>query len=483
VPQPAGLRFYRLAELPGLPYREGDVLVRFRSGASAPAVEQTADAAGLRAFAVVVEDDEADGGSGPLLRVSTPLPVVDAVRSLQRDTSVEMAQPNYLYHAMDTPNDPRFVNGSLWGMYGGGSTPANAFGSEAAEVWSTGVVGSSEMVVAVLDTGIQTSHPDLEANIWTNPNEIPGNGVDDDHNGFVDDIHGWDFANNDASVFDGGASDPTVDAHGTHVAGTIGALGNNSLGVVGVNWNVKIVPAKFLVPDPFWGAVGDTADAVKALKYLVSLKVEEGVNLVAINASWAGSDEDLALREAIIRAAKADILFIAAAGNECSDNDGWPIYPANIDTTIGTVGESPASFDAVVAVVALDSDGELSWFSNVGQQSTDLGAPGAGIWSTVPVSAYEDLDGTSMAAPHVTGGVALLASSRPQLRAAELRAALLDGVRPTRSLTGLTATGGRLSLKRAFDRLGSPETLPPPVDVVAAIEGSNSIRVSWRYDA
>ncbi len=395
-------------------------------------------------------------------RLGSESAVNDALAWLRRDPSVRYAEPNYIYRKMDVSNDTYYTNGSLWGMYSddsptsGPNGTTNQFGSQAEKAWRDGVIGSSNVIVGVIDEGTQVKHPDLNDNIWTNPFEVPADGVDNDGNGYVDDINGWDFVNNDNSVYDAGQ-----DAHGTHVSGTIGGEGGNGSGVVGVNWDVTIVPLKFLGVDG-----GTTTDAVRAIDYLTDLKTRHGLNIVASNNSWGGGGYSQALHDAILRAAKANILFVAAAGN---DGLNGADYPAAYTTLDGTSTESAATYEAVIAVAAINSSGALASFSNYNATSVDIGAPGEGIWSTIPSNSYASYSGTSMATPHVTGAVALYASLVPQgTSAATIRQAILSTATPTASLAGKVATGGRLNVYNAIrsaqsltlDRLvyGSPST-------------------------
>jgi subtilisin-like proprotein convertase family protein len=323
-------------------------------------------------------------------------------------------------------------------MYGDATTPANQFGSQAGEAWAAGNTGSQAVYVAVIDEGIDITHPDLAPNIWTNPFD-PVNGADDDGNGRIDDVHGWDFRNNDNSVYDGPGDD-----HGTHVAGTIGARGGNAAGVAGVNWNVTIISAKFL------SGTGSTDHAIQALDYIVDLKTRHGLNIIATNNSWGGGGASVALHQAMIRAAKQGILFIAAAGNGGDDgvgddNDVTPHYPSNYSTLVAAGSESPATYEAVISVAALTSSGARSSFSNYGATSVDIGAPGSAIYSTWPGGGYQAINGTSMATPHVTGAAALYKSGHPGATAEEIRDAILAFGIPTPSMTGITTTGKRLN--------------------------------------
>ena len=420
---------------PALEFVGNEVLVQFAPGASAGA--KAAARARVRGQALEVVASARDGrGDLELLRLPPGLAVADAVRGIQGDAAVTFAEPNWIYTHGSTSNDPYFMNGSMWGMYGASTTPANPYGSGAAQAWAAGHVGVSNIYVGIIDEGVMP-HADFGANLWVSPGELAGNGVDDDGNGYVDDVSGWDFAGGDNTTYDG-----TQDDHGTHVAGTIGALGGNSLGVAGVNWNVTMIPAKFLGRNG-----GTTANAVKALDYLIDLKTRYGINLVATNNSWGGGGFSQALLDAINRGGNAGMLFIAAAGNGGRDgigdnNDATPSYPS------GYVCQS-TSGDCVISVAAITSSGAKSGFSNYGANSVDLGAPGSAIMSTVPgkqgVSGYASYSGTSMATPHVTGAAALYASTHPGETAAQIKAAILAAATPTAALSGRTVTGGRLN--------------------------------------
>jgi thermitase len=409
-----------------------EMLVQYEPGASAAAKANARARVGARAIEVVA-GAQADRGDLELVRIAPGLAVADAVRGIQGN-AVTFAEPNWIYTHGSTSNDPYFLNGSLWGMY---AAPANQYGSGAATAWTAGHVGLNNVYVGIIDEGVMP-HDDFGTNVWVNPFETAGNGIDDDGNGYVDDVRGWDFAGNDNTTYDG-----TQDDHGTHVAGTIGALGGNSLGVAGVNWNVTMIPAKFLGRNG-----GTTANAVKAVDYLTGLKLRHGINLVATNNSWGGGGFSQALLDAINRGGDAGILFIAAAGNGGRDgvgdnNDTTASYPSNY------VCKS-TSGDCVIAVAAITSSGAKSGFSNYGATTVDLGAPGSAIYSTVPgkqnASGYASYSGTSMATPHVTGGAALYASTHPGATAAQIKSAILAAATPTASLSGRTVTGGRLNV-------------------------------------
>ncbi len=360
-----------------------------------------------------------------------------AIRQLESDPAVAYAEPNWTYTHHATSTDPIFTSTDpakdLWGMYGDDSTPANEFGSQAAEAWSRGSTGSAGVYVGVIDEGIQFTHPDLEGQVWTNPHDAD-DGLDNDGNGYVDDVHGWDFAGDDGSIYDGGTRG-LLDDHGTHVSGTIGAKANNGQGVVGVNWSTTLISGKFL-----GRRGGSLADAVKAVDYFTDLKTRHGLNIVATSNSWGGGGFSQALLDAIVRGAKANILFIAAAGNSGTDNDAEPSYPSSYDTSAG------AGYDSVIAVAAIDRTGALASFSQYGATSVDIGAPGVGVWSTTAFNGYSSYSGTSMATPHVTGGAALYASTHAGATAEQIKAAILGSAVPTPSLAGKTVTGGRLDV-------------------------------------
>jgi subtilisin family serine protease len=366
-----------------------------------------------------------------VLKIGKGVSVEAAIARLKNQPGIRFVEPNYIVRSMATSNDPSFIDGSLWGMYGASTTPANQFGSNAASAWTSGYVGSSNVVIGVIDEGMQVNHPDLAANIWVNPGEIAGDGVDNDSNGYVDDINGWDFFNNNASVNDGAEDD-----HGTHVSGTIGGTGNNSIGVAGVNWNVKIISTKFLGPSG-----GSTAGAIQALDYLTRLKTVAGVNLIATNNSWGGGGFSQALLDAINRSGDAGMMFIAAAGNSTTNNDRTASYPSNYRCTTPT-----RATDCVIAVAAISSTGGIASFSSYGATTVDLGAPGVSIYSTLPNGTYGSYSGTSMATPHVTGAVALCKSIFPSITPTQIRSAVLSSATATTSLSGKTATGGRLNV-------------------------------------
>jgi len=390
-------------------------------------------------------------GAGLLEWVKLPpgLDVEEVLQQLARLPGVNFVEKNWVLQTQATSNDPGVINGNLWGTYGESSSPANAFGSQAAEAWSRGFTGSDSVVVGIIDEGYQYTHSDLAGNAGKNPGEITGNGIDDDGNGYIDDVYGWDFDGNNNTIYDG-----TVDDHGTHVAGTIGGQGGNGAGVAGVNWDVSLLSAKFL------GANGGTiANAIKAVDYFTDLKTRHGLNLVATNNSWGGGGYSQGLYDAIARANAANILFVAAAGNSSTSTLS---YPAGYD------------LPNVISVASIDSNGGLSSFSNFSSSWVDLGAPGGGIYSTLPNNTYGTYSGTSMATPHVTGALALMASALPTATMAQLKQALLESVVQTSSLAGKTSTGGRLDVNGAIARLTELVT-PDPNAPTYAVAGPASL--------
>ncbi|WAC09250.1 S8 family peptidase [Dyadobacter pollutisoli] len=411
-------------------YVEGELLVQFSEGASEAVKQKALDKVkGQSIEKILTKAMERAGKKQGVQLIKISKKVSEAIADLKASEGVDFAEPNFVYYHTATTVDPYFTNGSLWGMYGAGTSPANQYGSNAAAAWSAGKTGSASVYIGIIDEGIQLSHPDLTGQIWVNPLEAT-DGVDNDGNGLKDDINGWDFANNDASIYDGG-SKGTLDDHGTHVSGTIGGK-SNTQGVVGVNWSVTLISAKFL-----GRRGGTTANAIKAVDYLTNLKIR-GLNVVASNNSWGGGGYSQALFDAISRANNAGIMFIAAAGNAGTNNDITASYPANYN------------LPNVISVAAIDKNGALASFSQYGATTVDIGAPGVAINSTTAFNTYSSYNGTSMATPHVTGAVALYASTHPGASVAQIRNAILASAVPTASLAGKTVTGGRLNVNAAL---------------------------------
>jgi len=375
---------------------------------------------------------------------------------LAKNKSVSYVEANTVIFANGViPNDPKF--GELYGLRNDGST-GGSLGADinATNAWSI-TTGSRDVVVAVIDTGIDYNHPDIAPNYWTNPGETgldasgldkSTNGIDDDSNGFIDDFRGWDFVNNN--------NDPMDDHnHGTHCAGTIGANGNDGIGVVGVNWNVSMVGVKFLSGS----GSGTLADAVKAIEYTTSLGVTMTSN------SWGGGGYSDTMHAAINAANDAGILFIAAAGNSSSNNDLNPHYPSSYES------------ENVIAVAATDHVDGMAGFSSYGLNSVHVGAPGKDILSTIADNNYASYSGTSMATPHVAGVAALIKAAYPESTAAQIKARILNTVDVVPSLEGKTVTGGRVN---AFNALENDTEAPGSISslVIHAV-GTTSIELSW----
>ena len=362
--------------------------------------------------------------------------VTSATSKLATLPGVQSAQPDYKIQIERTPNDPSFT--SQWAFNNTGQNGGTAGADiRLPAAWNVST-GTGNTIVAVIDTGIDYRHPDLAPNLWQNPGEIPGNGIDDDGNGFRDDRIGANFIDNTGDPYD-------TNSHGTHVAGIIGAKGGNAVGVAGIDWNVRIMALKFIGPNG-----GFTSDAVRAMNYAVT----NGAKI--INNSWGGGGYDAATSAAIGRARNAGVIVVNAAGNNGSDNDQSPFYPANYIT----------QSDNVITVAATDSQDKLSSYSNFGRNTVTLGAPGTDILSTLPNNRYGSYSGTSMATPMVSGALALLWDQHPTWNYQQIIAKLKSSVDVLPSLTGKTITGGRLNVAKLLDAPTvsppSPPVVPPP---------------------
>lgn len=341
---------------------------------------------------------------------------------LLADPRIEAVEFNNNISLSAKTNDTDFEE--LWGLHNTGQTGGTSNADiNAPQAWNT-QMGSEDVVVAVIDSGVDYEHPDLADNMWTNSGEIAGNSKDDDGNGYVDDVYGYDWIDSD--------SDPMDDnSHGTHVAGIIGAVGNNKLGVTGVSPEVSIMALRFMDAS----GNGTTSGVAQAITYAA----DNGADI--INASFAGTSSSVLMEEAIEYASDKDVLFVAAAGNNGEDNDETPNYPASYDVS------------NILAVAATDSDDELASFSNYGATSVDMGAPGVSILSTVPDDDYDIMSGTSMATPHVAGAAAVLLAEKPNLSLKRLINLLKNRGNKRDSLADNTATGRRLNLKNALNAI------------------------------
>lgn len=431
--------------------------------------------------------------------------------AFKKQPAVIFTEPNQEVHIQLISNDPS-IN-SMWGMQ------ASGFGIKAVSAWDKNLVGSSKVVTGVVDTGIDYTHQDLYLNVWLNQGELRNlsffsnlkdvnndgligfrdlndsqnltnsstkltdwnkngyidagdlldnragweDGKDNDSNGYIDDLIGWDFANKDNDPFDD-------NGHGTHVAGTIGAMGGNAIGVTGVNWQTQMVPLKFMSSN----GSGSLLSAVAAIDYFTTAKIQaaargESSRFVSTNNSWGGGGYSQSLANSIQRANDQGLLFVAAAGNGGNDgigdnNDVIANYPSNY------------SNNNVIAVGSITSSGALSSFSNYGLVNVDIAAPGSSILSTLPGNKYGSLSGTSMATPHVAGALALLAAAAPQATGAQLKEALLNSTAATQSLAGKTVSGGRLDISAALAKLqNSPDPNPVTNLTLWGTNGSDSI--------
>ncbi|MCC9609444.1 S8 family serine peptidase [Blastopirellula sp. JC732] len=368
------------------------------------------------------------GLSGQLLIRTFDAEISAVTDWLAGQSIVETFEPNALLPAHLATSDTEAD--SLWGLDNQGQTGGTVDADiDAPEAWEI-TTGNPNVVIAVIDTGVDYTHPDLINNMWVNPGEIAGDGIDNDGNGFVDDVYGYDFLNNDGDPMDD-------NMHGTHVAGTIAAEGDNGRGVIGVASSASIMALKFLSAS----GSGSTADAVRALNYATMMKKLYGVNVVATNNSWGGGEYSSALYNAIKASGDENILFVAAAGNNGTNNDVTPQYPANY------------GLDNVISVAATDANDQLASFSNYGANSVDIAAPGVGIVSTITRGRYLSLSGTSMAAPHVSGVIALAYSVNPSATMDQIKAAILGGADDVASLQGKVSTGGRLNALGTLQQL------------------------------
>jgi thermitase len=400
---------------------------------------------------------------------STP----DLVHDLESMAEVEYAEPNYIYRISDAsptlegflassfnerfttnaPIDPLY--GKLWGLNNTGSNEPDRNGGsssspgeagadiQAEKAWSI-TLGSKKVVVAVIDTGIDYTHPDLSKNIWVNENEIPSNNIDDDRNGYVDDYYGWNAQKDNGNPMDG-------NAHGTHCAGTIGAEHNNGIGVAGVMSKVSLMAVKFLSDE----GSGTLADAVEAIDYATKMNVDVMSN------SWGGGGFSQALLASIKKAKERGIVFVAASGNESNNSDTRPSYPASY------------LVENIISVASHTAQDSLSSFSNFGKRTVHVAAPGSNILSSTPNGDYKVFSGTSMATPHVSGVVGLLLSETGRLPVDELRKRIMETSIPVGPYRKTTVSGGRVSAYNFLTDTRIPR--PGPDDSAWRVEALSEV--------
>lgn len=381
--------------------------------------------------------------------------------TLERLPSVASISTNNVVRATEWSNDPE--SSKLWGLNNQGQVINGVAGTPDADIDLPEALAhatiQTQVVVGIVDTGIDYNHPDLRDNMWKNPGEIAGNNRDDDGNGFIDDVYGFNFVNNTGNPMDD-------DEHGTHVAGTIAASLNNSQGVAGIaSGAAKLMAIKFLDAN----GSGTYANAIRALNYATMMS-SRGVNLKVLNNSWGGYGTVPALEDAVNATNAAGMLFVASAGNESNDNDG-------------EFKAIPASYAAsnIISVAATNNLDELASFSNYGATTVDLAAPGVGILSTTPGNRYQSFNGTSMAAPHVAGALALAWACHPDKTSTEIQDALFGSVDALDSLDGAVATGGRLNVNNLLTALEDPILLAPlaPANLVVTDAGTDFIVLEW----
>lgn len=410
----------------------GQVLVKFRHNATSQNVadvEQAADA-----------DSNNGVGDGSIrLLHSRSKSAFTLARELSLRSDVEYAEPNYIFHTTLTPNDSRF--GELWGLQNTGQPILGVTGTPGADIKATLAwdvsTGSRANVVAVIDTGIDYNHPDLAANVWSAPTAFTVN-IGGTIINCAAGTHGFNAINNTCNPLDD-------NDHGSHTSGTIGAVGNNIVGVAGVNWTASVMGSKFLDAS----GSGSTVGAINAIEFTIQAKAAfsatAGANVRVLSNSWGGGGFSQALLDEINKANTNNMLFVAAAGNNGTNNDTTAFFPANYNAP------------NVVAVAATDNNDALASFSNFGRTTVHLGGPGVDVLSTTRNNTYSYFSGTSMATPHVSGAAALVLS-RCTLDTAGLKANLLNNVDPISSMATTTITGGRLNVNKALRACSAPAT-------------------------
>ena len=412
----------------GIPAHPSRVVVKMRTDISRNALANRLDSVG----ASIATEPNASGWL--TVNLTPPDPenkvlgdentLLTRMKALQGTGVLETIEPDYLITHTASPGDAGYNQGWLWGLQNTGQNGGTAgIDIGAAKAWDTST-GSTDVIVAIIDTGIRYTHQDLDGQMWTNPGEIPENGVDDDNDGYIDNVHGIDAVNNDGDPMDD-------NSHGTHCAGTIGAGANNGHAHVGVAWKVQLMACKFLSGDG-WGY---TSGAIECIDFAV----DNGAKV--LSNSWGGGGFSQGLYDSITRARDAGVIFVAAAGNSGEDTDSSPHYPSAYD------------LENIIAVAAIDRNGQLASWSNYGQSTVDLGAPGVDIFSSVADSdsSYAYYSGTSMAAPHVSGVAALLFADDDTLSVSQLKAQILNTSVHLDDLRNRTVSGGLVNAANALD--------------------------------
>jgi len=445
-------------------YAPSELLVKFKAGVPTYVMSEIHRGVGARVLKTFRADPR-------LHHVSIPKSwdLEKALAYYQTRADVQYAQPNLIYHitgthvTSTTPNDPYF--GYQWAWLNTGQTNGTpGADTHAAAAWGMGH-GRFTVVVATIDTGMDYLHPDLALNTWTNPQEAGANctdGIDNDGNGFIDDCRGWNFVANN--------NDPRDDnGHGTHVAGTIGAQGNNALGVTGANWDVQILPIKCFDSQ----GAGTTAQAISGIDYAL----QNGARI--LNNSWGANGNDPALLDAIKRAETAGALFTAAAGNSGTDDDVTPFYPCSYSSALFTGTVTPPT--NILCVAETDANDDLALTSNYGETTVHMGAPGVAILSTFLNQSYTFFDGTSMSTPHVTGAAALLKGCKASLTLPAIRQILLDTARPVTDLKGKTSTDGVVDYEGAINKaVGKGSCDPDPANALPSANPGGPYAASYR---